>query len=411
MRSAFFACLWMFLAVSQLEAAEPSGDWPRFRGPEGTGVVVGQGLPTHIAAGQVQWSVDLPVRGHSSPILYGDQIFLTGSSGGADGVRRHLFAVDRKSGKVQWNEVVATGEGEKLHKMNSWATPSCASDGERVVAFFGDGGLHCFSVDGKPMWSRDLGKFPGAWGVGASPIFYGDTIIQNCDAEGDSALIAVNKETGKAVWQTPRKPKPKGGWSTPILIQTKSREELVVNGEYGVQSYDPASGKPFWSCTSFNGRGTPVPAWDGEQLYVVNGKTGDVYCVKPTGTGDVTQTHMTWHTARRGGRDLPSPVICGDVLFVVSMGGIATGYDTKTGAELWKERLGGNYSGSPIVAGEYVYIVSEEGDLSVLRPAKKLQRVSKLSLQTGEEIFRSSIGVSDGQLFVRSDKRLYCIGE
>lgn len=262
------------------------------------------------------------------------------------------------------------------------------------------------------MWSRDLGTFPGGWGVGASPIFFGDTVIQNCDAEGDSYLLAVDKRTGKDVWRTPRQSKPRGGWSTPVVIETDGRTELVVNGEFGVESYEPQSGKPLWNCRGFNGRGTPMPAWGNGLLYVVNGKSGDVYAVRPGGSGDVTDSRMQWHTARRGGRDLPSPVLANDVMVVIGMSGVATGYDAKQGDELWKERLGGNFSGSPVVIGKVVYALSDEGDLIAVKPGPKLESLGRLSLRVDDdEVFRTSIAISGSQMLVRSDRRIYCIGK
>ncbi len=352
-----------------VESSRDWEHWPRFRGPLGTGESAAKDLPA-LSGDAVAWATELPVRGHSSPIVWGDRIFLTGATSEGDSVHRHVVCLDRKSGKVLWDEIAASGSGEQLHKMNSWATPSCATDGERVVAFFGSGGLHCYSVEGKPLWSRDLGPFPGAWGVGASPIFFADTVIQNCDAEGDSYLLAVDKRTGKDVWRTPRQSKPKGGWSTPVEIDVDGETELVVNGEFGVEAYDPKSGKQRWNCRGFNGRGTPSPVWGNALVYVVNGKSGDVYAVKPGGKGDVTESRMAWHTERRGGRDLPSPVLANDVMLVIGMSGVATGYDAQSGDELWKERLGGNYSGSPVVAGEIVYALSEEGDVIAMKPAR-----------------------------------------
>ena len=249
------SCCLLFATIAM--AAEPTGteNWPRFRGPLGTGESAATGLPTQWNS--PVWQVDLPVRGHSSPVVWGERIFLTGWTGEGDSVARHIVCLDRKSGQLLWNEQVASGGGEQLHKMNSWATPSCVTDGERVVAFFGSGGLHCYSSDGKPMWSRQLGDFPGSWGVGASPIIVDDMVIQNCDAQGDSYLLAVDKATGAEVWRTPRREKPRGGWSTPIVIDTDSGRELVLNGEFGVEAYEPKSGRALWFCKGFNGRGTP----------------------------------------------------------------------------------------------------------------------------------------------------------
>ncbi len=413
------SCLFVFAVTvcmvgSATFGVEPLRDldhWSRFRGPLGTGESAAKDLPA-LGENSVVWAAELPVRGHSSPIVWGDRVFLTGATSAEGSVRRHVVCLDRTSGKVLWNEIAATGDGERLHKMNSWATPSCASDGERVVAFFGPGGLHCYSVDGKLLWSRELGSFPGAWGVGASPIFFADTVIQNCDAEGESFLLAVDKRTGRDVWRTPRQAKPRGGWSTPVQIEFDGKTELVVNGEFGVQSYEPESGKQLWNCRGFNGRGTPSPVWGNGMVYVVNGKSGDVYAVKPGGSGDVTDSHMAWHTERRGGRDLPSPVLANNVLLVIGMSGVATGYDAISGRELWKERLGGNFSGSPVVAGDVIYTVSEEGDVIAIKPGAKLQQIGRVSLRSDDdEIFRSSIAISHSQLLVRSDRRLYCLGQ
>lgn len=412
------ALLLGLLALTSLSTTSPirgaesasASHWPRFGGPEGTGVSQATNLPLKFGASNVRWKVDLPVTGHSSPVVWGDRIFLTGASQQGTAVQRHVICLSAADGSLLWNKVAAIGEGESLHKMNSWATPSCATDGERVVAFFGAGGLHCFDNAGNKSWSRDLGSFPGGWGVGASPIFVDDLVVQNCDAEGESFLIAVDKQTGQDVWRTPRDSKPRGGWSTPIVIEVDGHRELILNGEFGVDAYDPATGKPLWNCRGFNGRGTPVPAWGHGLLYVVNGKPGDVYAVRPGGQGDVTTSHMAWHAARRGGRDLPSPVLAGGCLVVIGMSGVATGYDARNGQELWKERLGGNYSGSPVAAGDRIYALAENGEVLTIRPGKDFELISRNSVgASGDEIFRSSIGISDGGLLIRSDRRLYWV--
>ena len=388
-----------------------TSNWSRFRGPEGTGVSQATNLPVKFSASDVNWSVQLPVTGHSSPVVWGNRVFLTGATQKGNSVQRHVVCLARDGGQLLWNQVATIGDGESLHKMNSWATPSCAADDERVVAFFGAGGLHCFNHDGEKLWSRDLGEFPGGWGVGASPIFFDEMVIQNCDAEGESFLLAVDKQTGQDVWRTPRESKPKGGWSTPIVIEVDGHRELILNGEFGVDAYDPATGKPLWNCKGFNGRGTPAPAWGNGLLYVVNGKSGDVYAVKPGGTGDVTQTQMVWHTERRGGRDLPSPVLVNDCMVVIGMAGIVTGYDASNGQELWRERLGGNFSGSPVTAGGLVYALAESGEVLVIQPGKQFELVTRNSIgASGDEVFRSSIGISNGELLIRSDQRLYCVG-
>lgn len=402
----FAACLSIATLTS---ASAEEGDWPRFRGPMGTGVS-NESPPIEWTSKGIAWKTDLPVEGHSSPIVAGDAIYLTGFKQQGGGVARHVVRLNRKTGKVEWNALAGVSPGESIHKMNSWATPSCATDGERVYAFFGAGGLYCFAADGHLVWSRKLGDFPGAWGVGASPVLYGDTVIQNCDAAGDSFIIALDKKTGAEVWKTDRRDKPRGGWSTPVLMQTDSREELVVNGEFGVQAYNPKNGEPLWFCKSFNGRGTPCPVYGDGLVIVVNGKPGDVYAVRPGGTGDVTDTHMQWHTPRSGARDLPSPTYHAGVVFVPAMNGVTTCYDVKTGRTFWKQRLAGNFSASPLAADGRFYALAENGDVYVLEAGPKFEVLARNTINAADdEVFRSSMAASHGQLLIRSNKRLYCV--
>ncbi|NIP92637.1 MAG: PQQ-binding-like beta-propeller repeat protein, partial [Akkermansiaceae bacterium] len=304
----------LFALVLGVPESRGEENWPQFRGATGRGHSTAQDVPLEWSADSVAWKISLKGKGQSSPVNWGDRLFLTGASD--DGRERYVFCLDRKNGKVLWEKTITCASPETPHRMNSYATPTCATDGEHVLAFFGPGGLHCFDFDGKVLWSKELGEFPGPWGVAASPIIVGNMVIQNCDAEGPSSLVALEVNTGEPLWQTARKEKPRGGWSTPILIEAGGRKELVLNGELGVRGYDPKTGKELWLCRGFNGRGTPVPDFANGLLYVVNGKPGDCYAVKPGGSGDVTGSNMAWHAARRGGRDLSSPVAVGNYLIV-----------------------------------------------------------------------------------------------
>jgi outer membrane protein assembly factor BamB len=294
--------------------------------------------------------------------------------------------------------------------MNGHASATCATNGKVVVAFFGRGGLHAYTLEGEHLWSRDFGQFDGPWGTAASPIFYGDLVIQNCDSESpEASLVAVDYRTGETAWTTPREVI--RGWSTPIVIKTAQRDELVLNGHYHLRGYDPQSGRELWSCASFNGRGEPVPAYAGGLLYVINGLAGDVYCVRPGGAGDVTATHRVWHTPRRAGRDLPSPVVVDKHLLVCSMAGILMCYDTDSGAELWKERIGSKYAATPLAAEGRAYFQSEDGVTTVVQPGATFHKVAENKIESeDDEIFRSSLVPCQGQIFIRSNKTLYCIG-
>ncbi len=399
-------CLITFFTTSAVHA---DGNWPGWRGPDGTGQCPDGAVPVEWNAKSIVWKSALPGVGQSSPILWGERIFLTAAL--QEGKKRVVFCVDRTKGSILWQQEAWSGAPEKSHQMNGWASATCVTDGECVVAFFGKGGLHCYSVEGKPLWSRrDLGNFGGVWGTSACPILVGDLVIQNCDAADKAYLIAVDKKSGKTVWQTPRPVPEKGGWSTPVLVQTKGRSELVLNGESAVKAYDPANGKELWSCKSFAGRGEPTVAIGKELLYVVNGLAGDVYAIRPGGSGDVTKSHMAWHTPRKGGRDQPSPIVVGKYLLVANMAGLTSCYDNTTGKELWKERLEGAFTASPIAAGGMAYFLNEAGETYVIEPGPKMKLVSQNSVGAKGEIFRASMAVSQGEIFVRSQTHLYRIG-
>ena len=397
----------LFLFTLGASAAEPN--WPRWRGPEGNGQSAETNIPLKWDASSVVWKTPLKGIGQSSPIVWGERIFLTSALG--SGKTRLVMGLDRKSGKVLWEKEAWTGTPEASHNQNGWASATCATDGERVVAFFGKGGLHCYDVEGKPLWSRDLGAFPGAWGTAASPVIVGDLVIQNCDAAGVGLLVAVDKKTGKDAWKTPRPAPERGGWTTPVLIDVDGKQELVLNGETTVTSHDPATGKILWTCKTFIGRGDPTVTPGKGLLFVVNGQPGDIYAIKPGGSGDITKSHMAWHTPRKNGRDQPSPILVDDYLVVSSMSGMTTCYQASTGKPLWTERIKGVFSSSPVAAGGVVYFQNEAGETTVIKPGPKLDIVETNVLAAKGEVFRASLTPCGGQMFSRSDKALYCIGK
>jgi outer membrane protein assembly factor BamB len=399
----------LVLSASAARVAHAEANWPGWGGPSGTCHTAETGLPLSWSSESVLWTAELRGDGQSTPVIWGDQIFLTTALD--KGRQRVVFSIDRRDGKVLWEQVAWTGEPEPSHAMNGWASATCATNGKVVVAFFGRGGLHGYALDGKHLWSRDLGQFDGPWGTAASPVFHGDTVIQNCDSESkESSLMAVDYRTGETVWSTPRANM--RGWSTPIVIRTPAREELILNSHAGVRGYDPRSGRELWWCEGFSGRGEPVPAYGHGLLYCVNGLAGDIYSVRPGGEGDVTSTNRAWHTPRRAGRDLPSPVVMDDHLIVMSMAGILTCYDCASGKELWKERIGEKYSSSPLVAEGRAYFQNDAGETTVVQPGTALKIVAKSKLPSeSDELFRAALVPSKGQIFIRSSKHLFAIGQ
>jgi outer membrane protein assembly factor BamB len=388
-------------------------NWPRFRGPDGTGRSADDNVPVHWGPGDVVWRTELDGQGHSSPAVWEEKIFLTGARKTQDRqVQRLVFCLSRKTGAVLWQRTASVGKAEVNHRMNSFASATCATDGQRVVAFFGRGGIHTYDMNGTKLWSRDLGPFPGPWGTAASPIIVDNTIIQNCDAQGESFLIALDKTTGKTLWKTGRGKMPRGGWSTPLLIDAGSRREVVVNGEYGVHGYDPETGKEHWFCRGFRGRGTPSPIFNGRWIFLVSAKPGDTFALRPGGSGDVTKTRMVWHTPRRGGRNLSSPVMAANCLITVCMGGTGVCYDARTGKEHWTARLEGRFTASPFTAGGLVYLQDEAGTTLVIKSGTELTIVARNHIKCAEgEIFRSSLAPCEGQILCRSNRAVYCIGK
>jgi outer membrane protein assembly factor BamB len=406
--SARLATLLLFsLCATTLVLAD---DWPSWRGPQGNGHSKEGNLPTKWDAKSVVWKTALPGIGQSSPCIVGNRIFLTAAL--EKGKKRVVLCVDRNKGNIVWQEIAWTGVPEPSHQMNGWASATCVSDGERVIAFFGKGGLHCYSADGKKLWSRDLGAFSGPWGTSACPILVGDLVIQNCDATTNSYLIGVDKKTGKDVWKTKRADLPKGGWSSPVLVDAGPRKELVLNGEDFVIGYEPATGAELWRCKTFAGRGEPTVAPGNGQVFVVNGLAGDIYSVKLGGSGNVTKSHILWHTPRKGNRDQPSPIVVGNYLTVADMKGVTTCYDATTGKTLWKERLRGDFTASPIAANGLVYYVSEQGETMVLEPGPTFKVIAENAVDAKSgDLFRASPAASNGQIFLRSHAHLYCIGK
>jgi outer membrane protein assembly factor BamB len=382
-------------------------NWPRFAGPEGSGRSNETALPVKWDAQSVAWKTSLNGSGQSAVVNWGDRLFVTSAS--PNGGKRWVHCLDRQTGKLQWEREIAVAKSEAIHKMNTFASASCVTDGERVIAFFGVGGIHCFDLNGNPKWSRDLGPFPGPWGVAASPIIDGNVVIQNCDAAGRCSLVALNKETGAPVWTTERAEAERGGWSTPVIIETADRRELLLSGESGVNAYDPGTGKELWFCESFAGRGEPVPVFANGLIHVVNGLPGNTYVIKPGGTGNVTATHRGWNARRVGGRDQPAPAVVGNFLLISSLSGILTSYDAKTGEIHFTERLGATVSASPLVANGLVYFQMENGEVVVIKPGKALEIVARNSVGATGEIFRAALAPIQGQLFARSRSAVYCI--
>jgi outer membrane protein assembly factor BamB len=412
-----------FAAASELRAAELA-HWPQWRGPNFDGISDDARVPTTWGADvNLKWQLDLPGLGHSSPIVWGDRVFLTSAT--ETGTERYVFCIDRTTGKLLWRQTAVKDlPAEPTHAWNTHASSTCATDGERVYAFFGTPGLFCYDLDGKPLWKREFGPLVAStdWGGGAaSPRLFDKFVYVNGDhgsyrgqkdetgkEYGSSWLWALDKVSGEIVWKTERN---QGmGWCTPVVWTNAERQELVLNGQIGVWSYDPWTGRELWNVVGRaddEGFGEVTPVWGHGLLYVFTGKPGPAWAIRPGGVGDVSQSHVVWRIKRKE-RDVGSPVLVGDHLFTLSRTGIATCVHAKTGEELWKERLGGQPSASLVALPGRVLFVSDDGTTSVVEPAAEFKLLAVNKLGDGD-VFRASPAVADGQLLIRSDRRLYCI--
>jgi outer membrane protein assembly factor BamB len=385
-------------------------NWPQWRGPSGNGHSSVANVPVQWSADSLLWKTKLPGQGQSTPIYWENKLFVTSSLD--DGTKRALICIDLKSGKILWQKICWEGTAEKTHSMNNRASSTCVTDGKRIISFFGHGGIHCHDFDGNVIWSRELGDFGGPWGTASSPIIAGKLVIQNCDADDVAYLLGLELETGKTVWKTKRETV--RGWSTPIIVKTDSHSEIVLNGNSSINAYNLEDGKPLWHVTGTTGRGTPTVTPARDFLVAVSGRSGDMIAMRPGGKGDVTKSHVVWRSQRRGGRDLPSPIVVGDYLVVTRLRpGLASCYDVATGKELWTKRMDGGFSSSPIAVNGLIYATDESGTTSVIRPGKtfELLATNRVNGEDSSEIFRASPTPVKGRLLLRSDTMLYCVGK
>ncbi|HVS38380.1 MAG TPA: PQQ-binding-like beta-propeller repeat protein, partial [Gemmataceae bacterium] len=348
---------WILPTLCGLLSAASAGaadDWPRFRGPNGTGVSADTDVPVQWSAAQgILWKVPVPGRGNSSPIIWGDKLFIQSSA--ADASERWLLCFNAVTGELLWKRPAPGGTFAKLNPNNSYASSTPATDGERVYAVFWDGknlSLTACNFKGEPVWTRDLGSYESEHGAGISPMIY-DGRVYVADDQGDryettavSAVMAFNAKDGTDAWKATRKSF-RASYSTPFILESeKGKPELIVASTAGVTSYDPAGGAENWKYTwSFSTHplrtvASPIAA---AGLVIANagegGKGRSLIAVKP-GQGDVTATNLVWGDEKSFSY-VPTLLASGDSLFCVNDDGFASCHDAKTGEEKWTKRLNG----------------------------------------------------------------------
>jgi outer membrane protein assembly factor BamB len=351
-------------------------------------------------------------------VVWNDRVFITQAI--EKDQRRTLICFDRSNGKILWQSGVTYSERESTHATNPLCSSSPVTDGERVIAWFGSAGLFCYDMQGKQLWQRDLGKQAHIWGYGSSPVLHQNLCILNFGPGERSFLIAVDKGTGKTVWQV-HEPGGnfgndskdwKGSWSTPLVIRTDTREELIASLPGRVASFDPLNGKPYWTCLGLNPLVYTSPLWGDGVLVLMGGFNGSSLAVRPGGNGDVTETHRLWQIPKTKQR-IGSGVISGKHIYIVDEPGVAGCFELNSGKMVWQERLEGpseEYtSWSSMVLGDgKLYVINQGGDTFVLQPSPAFKGIATNSLG---EMTNASLAISNGEIFVRTHQALWCIGK
>ena len=385
-------------------------DWPAWRGPTGQGFCIEKNIPvTWSKNTNVKWKVPLEHQGNSTPVIWGDKIFLTQANKG--GGIRSLLCFARADGKMLWKKDVAYNDSERNWNANWYANASPVVDGERVVACFASAGLYCFDFDGKELWKRtDLGNWQHQFGNGASPILYGDLAIQWCgpnEGKGRNFLIAVNKKTGVTVWEHDEKT---GSWATPVVAKIEGQDQMLLGAGSKLKSFDPKTGKELWLCSGLTGYVYTSALYGNGVAVAMCGFYGASMAVKVGGTGDISGNRLWRHP--KNIQRVGSGMIIGDHIYMVDENGTPRCYEPTTGKELWqvKERPTGMTWGSMVHAEGRLYILMRGGETLVLKASPKYEVIGINHLEPGEQT-NSSLAISNGEIYIRTFRHLWCISE
>ncbi len=404
----FAAAILLALAPS-LALAE---DWPAWRGPRSDGTVKDTGYPiTWSATENVKWKTLIPGSGHSSPVVSKGKVFVTACR--EKDKERVLYCVDRTSGKILWERVVLVADLERKHGENSWASSTPACDGDRVYVSFLDKPqmrVYAYDYSGNKVWEKNPGEFHSVHGFGVAPMLYKDMLILNGDQDAKAFIVALDRRTGEEKWRADR-PNKLRSYCPPLIVEAAGKMQLVLTGSKCVASYDPDTGKQLWIVAGPTEQFvSSMVLHDGILLLTAGFPVHWVMAIDPSGTGDVSKTHVKWSHKNEGGY-VPSPVAHACKLFVVDdKQGFASCWDVKTGKEYWKERLGGatGYHASAVAAEGRVYFTNDAGVTFVVKADGELDVLAKNDL--GEKIYASP-AFSDGEIFHRGQKHLWCIGK
>ena len=411
-------------------------NWPQWRGPKGTGISNESKLPTKWSREtNVKWSVPLPEPGNSSPVVWGDKIFLTQPE--KETSKRKLICYSLASGQELWQKHVTYDAEEETHRTNHYCSSSPVTDGERVIVWYGSAGLVCYDMNGNEQWKRDLGTVEHMWGYGTSPILHKDVCILNFGPGNNESLIGLDKTTGEERWKVEpigleqelalsgnendgnakdkadAKPSEmlRGSWGTPILIDSGNRVELVVGHPRRISGYDPTSGKQLWTCGGYSPLVYTSPMAHEKTIIALGGYFGASLAVNAGGTGDVSDSRI-WHK-QRDGSWLGSGVTHKGHAYVYDMGGIASCLNIETGKSVWKKRMNGSggksstWGSMTMTSDGIAYQLMQNGDTFVFEATPDgYKQISRNDL---EEESNSTVVISNGHILIRTFKALWCI--
>jgi outer membrane protein assembly factor BamB len=398
--------------------ALPAGaqEWTQFRGPNATGVSAAKGLPVTWSESDVVYRVKLAGESHSQPVVWGDKIFVT-SATKDNGKERFLVCLSKADGKELWKKSYTQPTHKPGNVNSGFANGSAAVDAERVYANFVSEqqfSVRAFDHSGKELWTANLGTFTSQHGYGASPMLYDGKLIVTNDQDAESFIVALDAKSGKTVWKSARRPQKQGtAYSTPVLLERPGQkpELLTTSQSHGISSIDPKTGAMNWEAKVFDKRAVASPVVAGNLVFGSCGSGGGgIYlaAVKLGGKGDVTSSHQayTLKDADTAGY-VPTPLVAGDKLFLVSDSGFGSCVEAATGKVLWRERLGNGFFASPVLADGKIYGVTKDGQVVVWEASSEFKLLGKTSLGEGSN---SSPAIDGNRFYFKTYTQLICVG-
>lgn len=410
--------MWVCILALMVNSAIAT-DWPAFRGPDGNGIAREEKAPLVWASEKnIRWKVLLPGPGNSSPIVSNGSVFVTCAEN--EGKKRNLFCFDRRTGEGRWVRSVEISIVEPTHRSNPYCASTPAADGERVIVWHGSAGIFCYSFDGAKLWETDLGVVRHDWGYASSPILHRGNVILNFGPGARTFLAALDLKTGKLCWKCDEPggldttdKRMIGSWSTPIIIQVAGKEQILCSMPTRVIACDPETGARLWTCEGLGNEtadlvyASPVVS-GGIGVAFTGWINGPTIGFKLGGEGDVTASNRLW--LEKQPQRIGSGVVVDGKLYIVNAGpGTAQCMDCATGKILWTERLDGGESwGSVVLAAGRLYVTSRRGVTTVFKPNP--EKFELLAANDLGEPSNATPAISDGEIFLRTDRHLYCIG-